>query len=36
MRPDELMVTAHIYDQKARLRSLELIEGVRGKLKPPA
>lgn len=32
LKPDELMVTAHIHDQKARLRSLELIAGVREKL----
>ena len=25
LRPDELMITAHIYDQAARLRSIELI-----------
>lgn len=28
-RPDELMVTAHIYDQQARLRSLELLAELR-------
>ena len=28
-KPDELMVTAHMYDQRARLRSFELIAGVR-------
>lgn len=31
-QPDELMVTAHIYDQSARLRSLELIAQVRDRL----
>ena len=28
-QPDELMITAHIFDQPARLRSIELIAGVR-------
>jgi len=32
MRPDELMITAHIYDQAARLRSIEIIAGVRDRL----
>lgn len=32
LRPDELMITAHIYDQAARLRSIELIAKVRDKL----
>ena len=32
MQPDELMVTAHIYDQSARLRSLELIAQMRDRL----
>jgi luciferase family oxidoreductase group 1 len=31
-RPDELMVTAHLYDQAARLRSFELISEVRARL----
>ena len=31
-RPDELMITAHIYDQAARLRSIELVAGVRDRL----
>jgi luciferase family oxidoreductase group 1 len=31
-RPDELMLTAHIYDQTARLRSLEIVAGVRERL----
>jgi luciferase family oxidoreductase group 1 len=31
-RPDELMVTAHIFDQAARLRSIELIAQVRERL----
>ncbi len=31
-RPDELMVTAHIHSQAARLRSLELLAGVRERL----
>jgi luciferase family oxidoreductase group 1 len=30
--PDELMITAHIYDQAARLRSLEVLAGVRDRL----
>jgi luciferase family oxidoreductase group 1 len=28
-RPDELMMTAHIYNQDARIRSLEIVAGVR-------
>ena len=28
-RPDELMITAHIHDQAARLRSLELVTAIR-------
>ena len=32
LRPDELMITAHIYDQAARLRSIELIAQVRDNL----
>ncbi|HEX7810959.1 MAG TPA: LLM class flavin-dependent oxidoreductase [Burkholderiales bacterium] len=32
LKPDELMVTAHIHDQDARLRSIELIAGVQGRL----
>ena len=32
LKPDELMITAHIHDQPARLRSVELIAGVRSKL----
>jgi luciferase family oxidoreductase group 1 len=32
LRPDELMITAHIYDQAARLRSIELIAKVRDNL----
>jgi luciferase family oxidoreductase group 1 len=31
-KPDELMVTAHMFDQKARLRSFELISQIREKL----
>jgi hypothetical protein len=31
-RPDELMITAHIHDQPARLRSLEQVAQVRDKL----
>ena len=31
-RPDELMITAHIYDQTARLRSLEIVAQVRENL----
>ena len=32
MQPDELMITAHIYDQTARLRSIEIVAGVRDRL----
>jgi luciferase family oxidoreductase group 1 len=32
LQPDELMITAHIYDQAARLRSIELIAQVRDTL----
>jgi len=32
MQPDELMITAHIYDQAARVRSIELVAGVRDRL----
>jgi luciferase family oxidoreductase group 1 len=32
LQPDELMITAHIYDQAARLRSIELIAQVRDRL----
>ena len=32
LRPDELMITAHIHDQVARLRSIELIAQVRQRL----
>ena len=31
-KPDELMVTAHMYHQKARLRSFEWIAGIRDRL----
>ncbi len=31
-RPDELMITAHVYDQAARLRSIELVAQVRERL----
>jgi luciferase family oxidoreductase group 1 len=31
-QPDELMVTAHLYDQQARLRSFELIAEVRNRM----
>jgi luciferase family oxidoreductase group 1 len=31
-QPDELMVTAHIYDHAARLRSIELVAEVRDRL----
>jgi alkanesulfonate monooxygenase SsuD/methylene tetrahydromethanopterin reductase-like flavin-dependent oxidoreductase (luciferase family) len=30
--PDELTITAHIYDQQARLRSFELVAELRGNL----
>ncbi|HEY5929337.1 MAG TPA: LLM class flavin-dependent oxidoreductase [Burkholderiales bacterium] len=32
LKPDELMITAHIHDQHARLRSIELVAGVHEKL----
>ena len=32
LKPDELMITAHIFDQTARLRSIELIAQVRDRL----
>jgi len=32
LKPDELMITAHIHDQSARLQSLELAAGVRDRL----
>ncbi len=32
LQPDELMITAHIFDQAARLHSIELIAQVRDKL----
>ena len=32
LQPDELMITAHIYDQAARLRSIDLIAQVRDNL----
>jgi luciferase family oxidoreductase group 1 len=32
LQPDELMITAHLYDQAARLRSIELIAQVRDNL----
>ena len=32
VNPDELMITAHIHDQSARLRSVELAAGVRDRL----
>ena len=31
-QPDELMITAHIYDQPARLRSIEIVAEVRDRL----
>jgi len=31
-RPDELMITAHVHDQPARLRSIELVSNVRENL----
>jgi len=36
LHPDELMITGHIYDQKARLRSFELTAKVRARLKAHA
>ncbi len=32
LKPDELMITAHIFDQAARLRSIELVAQVRERL----
>jgi luciferase family oxidoreductase group 1 len=32
LQPDELMITAHIFDQAARLRSIELIAQVRDRM----
>ncbi len=32
LQPDELMITAHIFDQSARLRSIELVAGLRDQL----
>jgi luciferase family oxidoreductase group 1 len=32
LEPDELMITAHIFDQAARLRSIELVAQVRSRL----
>jgi len=32
LQPDELMITAHIFDQAARLRSIELVARVRERL----
>ena len=31
-QPDELMITAHVHDQPARLRSIELVSNVRENL----
>src|SRR5262245_52459396 len=31
-RPDELMITAHIHDQGARLHSIEVVAGIRDRL----
>jgi alkanesulfonate monooxygenase SsuD/methylene tetrahydromethanopterin reductase-like flavin-dependent oxidoreductase (luciferase family) len=31
-QPDEIIVTAHIYDHAARLRSFELLAGIRSNL----
>ena len=36
LKPDELMITAHIFDQAARLRSIELIAQVRDRLGAPS
>jgi len=33
-QPDEIIVTAHIYDHGARLRSFELLAGVHSRLAP--
>jgi len=35
-QPDELMITAHVYDQAARLRSLEIVAELRNELEPAA
>ena len=34
-QPDELMITAHIYDQATRLRSIEILAQVRDRLASP-
>jgi alkanesulfonate monooxygenase SsuD/methylene tetrahydromethanopterin reductase-like flavin-dependent oxidoreductase (luciferase family) len=34
--PDELIITAHIYDHTARLRSFELVAGLRAEILPSA
>jgi luciferase family oxidoreductase group 1 len=33
-RPDEVMISAHVHDQAARLRSIEIVAEVRGRLRP--
>jgi hypothetical protein len=35
LKPDELMITAHIFDQAARLRSIELVAEARDRLGAP-
>ena len=32
MHPDELIITGHIYDHRARLRSFELVSDLRANL----
>ncbi|UCH48978.1 MAG: hypothetical protein JSU95_04045, partial [Betaproteobacteria bacterium] len=32
LEPNELMITAHIYNQQARLRSVELVAQVRDRM----
>jgi len=32
MRPDELIMTAHLYDHRARLESFERVAGLREKV----
>ncbi len=34
MQPDELMVTAYIHDHQARMKSLEILAALRGKISP--
>jgi luciferase family oxidoreductase group 1 len=36
VKPDELMMTAHIYDHAARLRSFEIVAAMKDRLRPAA